>query len=356
MSFETKKRLAVAICDFLGRSLKDGTIPADEAESIEVAQSCIAEAFKVDPTDPVQVQDALGNQNLVSIYSVFEKMKKTSKPAPGGAAKPAEASKPKGPTDEEKKKADALKAEGNTFMSAQAYDKAIEKYSEAITIDPSNPIYLSNRAAAHSAMRNHQQAILDAQASVDADPTYSKGWSRLGLAKFALGDAKGAMVAYEKGIQAEGKGGSEQMRKGYETAKRRVEEEEALAGGSSARGAGGAPGAGAGGMPDLASLAGMFGGGGAGGAGGAGGMPDMGSLLSNPMFASMAQKLMSNPSLMGNLMNNPKIKDMMGNVGGGGGGMPDLGSLMSDPSIAELAKDLMGGGAGGAGGAGPSSK
>src|SRR5690606_28241899 len=138
-------------------------------------------------------------------------------------------------------------------------------------LDSTNPIYLSNRAAAYSASGAHDKAVLDAQASVDADPKYSKGWSRLGLAKFALGDAKGSMAAYEKGIQAEGNGGSEQMRKGYETAKRKVEEQEAVSGGSGSRSAGGSPGAGAGGMPDLASLAGMFGGGG--GAGGAGGMP-----------------------------------------------------------------------------------
>ena len=97
-------------------------------------------------------------------------------------------------------------------------------------------------------------------------------------------------------------------------------------------------------MPDLGALAGMFG-------GGAGGMPDMSKIMSNPMFASMAQNLMSNPDMMNNLMSNPRIRDMANQFGGGGGGaapggssggagagggMPDLASLMADPSIAEM--------------------
>jgi len=230
-------------------------------------------------------------------------------------------------------------------MAQKKYSEAIDLYSQALKLVPSNPIYLSNRAAAYSASAQHEKARDDAQAAVESEPAYSKGWSRLGLAKFALGDAKGAMLAYEKGIQAEGKGGSEAMRKGYETAKRRVEEdentpvspppEEPLGG----VGRSGSPfgGAGGGGMPDLSVLPGMMGGGGGGG-GGPGGL-DLGSIMSNPMFAQMAQNLMSNPALMSNLMNNPKIKDMMG--GAGGGGMPDIGALMSDPTIAELAKNFM---------------
>ncbi len=110
-------------------------------------------------------------------------------------------------------------------------------------------------------------------------------------------------------------------------------------------------------MPDLSSLAGMFGG----GRGGGGGGPDLSSIMSNPMFANMAQNIMSNPEAMNNLLKNPQLKQMaekfgLGAGGGGGGGasrageggpaggsgaggaggMPDLASLMQDPSIAEM--------------------
>lgn len=219
-------------------------------------------------------------------------------------------------------------------MAQKDYPSAINFYTQALSIHPTNAVFLSNRAAAHSAAKDHTSAKVDAEAAVAIDPSYTKAWSRLGLARFALGDAKGAMEAYGKGIEHEGNGGSDAMKKGFETAKRRVEEmsdEQENLPRSSPGGAGGAPG----GMPDLGSLASMFGGGGAGGAGGAGGMPDLGSIMNNPMFASMAQNLMSNPDMMNNLMSNPRIRDMA-NQFSSGGGMPDMSSLMSDPNLMDM--------------------
>ncbi|VUC22444.1 unnamed protein product, partial [Clonostachys rosea] len=72
----------------------------------------------------------------------------------------------------------------------------------------------------------------------------------------------------------------------------------------------------------------------------------------NPMFANMAQNLMSNPDLMNNLMSNPQLRDMA-NQFTSGGGMPDINSLMSDPAIADMARNMMGGGGPGAPGGGP---
>ncbi|KAG6005535.1 hypothetical protein E4U21_007861 [Claviceps maximensis] len=351
----SKQRLALAICDFLSTSAADGTLTAEDKDSVDVAINCIAESFKVDANDQDAVKAAVGSQSLLSIYSVYEKLKaSTGGPAAAGAASSADgpsASAPATePTDEQKKQAEGLKSKGNAAMAQKDYPTAIDFYTQALKINPSNAVFLSNRAAAHSAAKDHASARIDAEAAVAVDPSYTKAWSRLGLARFALGDAKGAMEAYSKGIEYEGNGGSDAMKKGFETAKRRVDEMQA----DDVSLPRSSPGAGAGGMPDLSSLASMFGGGGGAGAGGAGagGMPDLSSIMSNPMFASMAQNLMSNPDLMGNLMSNPRLRDMA-NQFSSGGGMPDLSSLMSDPNIADMARNMMGGG-GGPGG-GPSS-
>lgn len=243
------------------------------------------------------------------------------------AAAPAASTSGADVSDDKKKEAEALKSKGNAAMAQKDYPGAIDLYTQALALHPTNAIFLSNRAAAHSAAKDHTSAKIDAEAAVAIDPTYTKAWSRLGLARFALGDAKGAMDAYGKGIEYEGNGGSDAMKKGYETAKRRVDEGaddgDALSRGAPGGAAGGMPG----GMPDLAS---MFG-----GAGGAGGMPDLASIMNNPMFASMAQNLMSNPDMMNNLMSNPRIRDMA-NQFNSGGGMPDLGSLMSDPNLMDM--------------------
>jgi small glutamine-rich tetratricopeptide repeat-containing protein alpha len=220
-------------------------------------------------------------------------------------------------------------------MAKKDYAAAIESYSKALEIAPANPIYLSNRAAAYSASGQHEKAADDAEVAVAVDPKYSKAWSRLGLARFDMGDYHAAKEAYEKGIEAEGTGGSDAMKRGLETCNKKIEEASRSTDLPSEE-LDSAPGAsrGAGGMPDLSSLAGMFGGG-AGGAGGAGGMPDLGSMMNNPMFASMAQNLMSNPDMLGNLMSNPRLRQMAESFGQGGG-MPDMSGLMSDPNIAEM--------------------
>lgn len=323
----TKQRLALSIIDFLNTSLTDGTLTPDERESIEVASSCISESFKVDPTDATPKD----SQSLLQIYGVYEKLKGKTPAGPNTNAA-GESVKPKEPTEAQRKEAEALKSQGNAAMAKKDYVAAIDSYSKALALIPGNPIFLSNRAAAYSASKDHESARADAEAAVAADPKYTKAWSRLGLARFALGDAKGSMEAYGKGIEYEGNGGSDAMKKGYETAKKRVAEIET---GDDAKDdevtERSAPGAG--GIPDLSSLAGMFGGG---GAGGAGGMPDLSSIMSNPMFASMAQNLMGNPEMMNNIMSNPRIREMANQFGAGGAGGPDLSSLMSDPSIAEM--------------------
>lgn len=313
----------------MGSSLKDGTLTAEDADSIEIAQNCIAETFGVDPNDNAAVQDALGGQSLSSIYSVYEKLKgKTT------AGAKADESKPAGPPKSNATpESDKLKSEGNAAMGRKEYDAAIDLYTRALALAPSNPIYLSNRAAAYSASGQHAKAAADAELAVNVDPQYARAWSRLGLARYELGDAKGAVEAYEKGIEAEGNGGSDAMKRGLETSQRKVEEMKRAESAPPAEeidtasgGSRGAPG----GMPDLSSLAGMFGG----GAGG-GGMPDLSSLMSNPMFSSVAQNLMSNPDMLNNLMSNPRVRQMAENFGNGGG-MPDMSSLMNDPSLADL--------------------
>lgn len=315
--------MALAICDFLTKSLSDGTLPADDRDSIDVAINCIAESFKVDPSAA-----SAADEPLLQIYTAYESTRGASAPEP---------------TEEQKKEGETLKSRGNAAMAAKDYAKAIDLYTQALDLHPRNAVFLSNRAAAHSAAKDHASARADAEAAVAIDPTYTKAWSRLGLARFALGDPRGSMEAYQKGIEYEGNGGSDAMKKGYETAKRRVEEVEGgdanLSPRNRASPAAASPAGGPGGMPDLSSLASMFGGGagagaGAGGAGGPGGM-DFASILNNPMFQNMAQSLMNNPEMMSSLMGNPRLREMANQMGAGGG-MPDISAMMNDPTIAEM--------------------
>jgi small glutamine-rich tetratricopeptide repeat-containing protein alpha len=65
-------------------------------------------------------------------------------------------------------------------MSGKNYVQAIESYTQAIDLDGTNAIYYSNRAAAHSSKGDHSSAIHDAQKAIDVDPSFVKGYHRLG--------------------------------------------------------------------------------------------------------------------------------------------------------------------------------
>ncbi|POS87017.1 hypothetical protein EPUL_002064 [Erysiphe pulchra] len=348
----TKQRIALSIIDFLDKSLSDGTLKEEDRESVEIATNCISDIFEVDATQ----KKAGEPRSLLQVYSILDKISESQQPLDPTTTSnllssilPGLHSKEDNTiiSEEQKKQAEDYKSQGNASMAKKDYATAIELYTKALDIMPKNPIFLSNRAAAHSALKDYKLACVDAEAAVDVDPSFTKAWSRLGLARFALGDHKGSMEAYGKGIEYEGNGGSDAMKKGFETASKRVAEQESSGDNSRDLSSSGhdAPNVGSGGMPDLSALAGMFGGGGAGGAGGG---FDLNSLMNNPMFAKMSKNLMSNPSLLSNLMNNPRVAEMLGQNGGSGGdrggaSMPDLSSLMQDPSIAELASKFLGG-------------
>jgi tetratricopeptide (TPR) repeat protein len=59
--------------------------------------------------------------------------------------------------------AEQLKAQANKAFSAKNYPEAIQLYSDAIALDPSNHVLFSNRAAAKSGNRDYQGALEDAE-------------------------------------------------------------------------------------------------------------------------------------------------------------------------------------------------
>ncbi|KAM0747548.1 TPR-like protein [Meredithblackwellia eburnea MCA 4105] len=320
MASSTKKA-AYQILNFLQESLSNGSIKEDDKEGIEVAAQCISEAFGVD----------LLNPSDVSAYSIHPETLTSILDKVPASASASSASKSKAPaTAEDKAKADKAKAAGNAAMAKKDYEGAVKSYGEAIDLDDQNPVYWSNRAAAHSQLQSHSSAVSDARQAITLDPDFSKAYSRLGHALYSSGDYKGAVDAYEEGLKKDP--GNATMKSSLATAKSRLpttsaedddddEEEESSSAAATTRGAGGA-GAGAGGFPNF----------------GAGGMPDLAGLMSNPAIMQMAQQMMANGGLE-QMMNNPMIRQMMGGAGGAGG-MPDINALMQDPTMRAMAERM----------------
>ncbi|TRM65670.1 hypothetical protein BD626DRAFT_535225 [Schizophyllum amplum] len=334
------QRLVLAIIDFLNQSIDDGTVKSDDKESLEVAIQCIGEAFGVDPTNNTQAKElSIKPATLQTIFDVFMKTRSRVQAAPEPEVKKAAS-----PAD--KAQADKLKAEGNALMSAKKYDDAIAAYTRALALDPSNPVYYSNRAAAHSSKQDHLSAVGDAEMAISVDPNFTKAYHRLGHAQFCLGDFAQAADAFERGLKLDPSNAN--LKSGLQNAKARIADDDAVSTPEAAAAAGGS----GGGMPDMGGLADMMRG--MGGGAGGGGMPDMSSIMNNPQMRQMAEQMMQNGSLQ-QLMSNPAIMNMMGGLtgggggagGAGGGGMPDMAELMNNPMLRNLANQF--GGAGGAG-------
>ena len=89
-----------------------------------------------------------------------------------------------GPSPEDKAQAEKAKQTGNAQMSTKDFDAAIESYDRAIALDPTNPVYFSNRAAAYSSKGDHLAAVGDAEQALAVDPKFVKAYHRLGCVRY----------------------------------------------------------------------------------------------------------------------------------------------------------------------------
>lgn len=146
---------------------------------------CIGEAFGVDPNDSKQVEKlSIKPITLLQVFDVFMKTReKAQASSTGPTSSSAPESSPENPSKEEREEAEKLKTKGNSLMSEKKYDAAIEAYSQAIDLDATNPVYFSNRAAAHTSKGDHISAIGDAEKAISVNPNFVKAYHRLGYVK-----------------------------------------------------------------------------------------------------------------------------------------------------------------------------
>ncbi|NXN14585.1 PPP5 phosphatase, partial [Indicator maculatus] len=77
------------------------------------------------------------------------------------------------------------------------YERAVELYSRAIELDPSNAIYYGNRSLAHLRAESYGYALADASRALQLDSSYTKGYYRRATCHMALGNFKAALRDYE---------------------------------------------------------------------------------------------------------------------------------------------------------------
>ncbi|XP_076973455.1 small glutamine-rich tetratricopeptide repeat-containing protein beta isoform X2 [Tamandua tetradactyla] len=258
------KQLVYAVIRFLREQSQMDAYTSDEQESLEVAIQCLETVFKITSEDthlavaqPLTeiFTNTLCKNDIVSLSNSVA---------------------------EDVGKADQLKDEGNNHMKEENYNAAVECYTQAIELDPSNAVYYCNRAAAQSKLGNYTDAIKDCEKAIGIDSKYSKAYGRMGLALAAMNKFEEAVTSYQKALELDPENDS--YKSNLKIAEQKLRET------------------------------------------GTGLSFDMASLINNPAFISMAASLMQNPQvqqLMSGMMTNA-----IGGPAAGVGGLTDLSSLI----------------------------
>ncbi|CAN6855957.1 hsp70-Hsp90 organizing protein 2 isoform X2 [Brassica napus] len=97
--------------------------------------------------------------------------------------------------------ADEAKAKGNAAFSSGDFTSAVNHFTDAINLSPTNHVLFSNRSAAHASLHQYQEALSDAKKTVELKPDWAKGYSRLGAAHVGLNQFGEAADAYSKGLE-----------------------------------------------------------------------------------------------------------------------------------------------------------
>ena len=94
-------------------------------------------------------------------------------------------------------KLDKMKADGNAEYKAGRWQAAIDKYSEALEVDPlnkgTNSKLLQNRALCRVQLKDYKGAIADCERAISLDPTYTKAKKTKATALGQSGDWESAI-------------------------------------------------------------------------------------------------------------------------------------------------------------------
>lgn len=285
----TSEQISHSIVEYYKQLIASKEVSTDAAESLNVAIDCITDAFELDSEQKAD-------------FKLTDLLAGSSKSSNSESNLTAEVD------EKDLAKAEALKAEGNKYVGSKDYRKAIEAYTEAIELCPSNPIYYSNRAAAFISSKDFSSAVDDAEKAIELKADYAKAYTRLGAAKMGLDLPEEAAEAYAKAIEIDGPKASAGMKKDLEVAKSKVD----LAKNAESS---------SGGMPDLSGMLGNN--------------PMLQNLMKDPNTMKKAQELMSKPGLMDKLTSNPNIMNMAQKFQNGNFNFAEM---MNDPAIQEMAK------------------
>ena len=88
--------------------------------------------------------------------------------------------------------------EGNKYLYAGKYSEAIQKYNEALELNPRYASAYNNRGSAYQDIKQYEQAIADYTKAIELEPNDAVRYNNRGKAYKALGDTARAEADFSK--------------------------------------------------------------------------------------------------------------------------------------------------------------
>ncbi|XP_072341146.1 RNA polymerase II-associated protein 3 [Scyliorhinus torazame] len=109
-------------------------------------------------------------------------------------------SSPEPDTEDEEidaEKALSEKEKGNNYFREGKYDEAVDCYTRAMTMDPYNPVFPTNRASTFIKIKKYAVAESDCNLAIALDSSFLKAYLRRGAARMKLQNFHGAKEDFE---------------------------------------------------------------------------------------------------------------------------------------------------------------
>lgn len=98
-------------------------------------------------------------------------------------------------------KAEALFKEAHQEFDQGNLRGSVEKYTQAIKLNPDYAEAYKDRGVAYHGLRDKQSALEDYNKAIQLQPNYARAYNNRGLIRFDLGDKKAAIEDYNRAIQ-----------------------------------------------------------------------------------------------------------------------------------------------------------
>ena len=98
-------------------------------------------------------------------------------------------------------RADAQEERGRRHLAARRYDAAVNCFSAAIRLDPTNAGYYVGRALAHAKREDHELAIEDFTTAIGLDPGHAAAFNGRDLVYTMTGDYESAIRDHDQVVR-----------------------------------------------------------------------------------------------------------------------------------------------------------